>query len=176
MVRDQGVGGSNPPCPKRGHRLCWCTTQSREEACFAPEMTLFQVFFRDECTSYRGKFGHSMCGFDQILYNSSRKSLWCKTAVRQSEHQSCQNLQYDRDIHGNYSTVGVPLLDGSTDRRKENSKTSKKCPTFPRLQVCPITNSCYLNNVNIYSAGLFCFIWGHRAIICIRYKNGVRRE
>ena len=73
-----------------------------------------------------------------------------KTTVRQSELQSCQNLQYDRDIHGNYSTVGVPLLNGSTDRRKENSKISKKCPTFPRLQVCPITNFCYLNNVNIF--------------------------
>lgn len=83
---------------------------SRKEACFAPEMPIFRCFFRYVCTTHRGKFGHSMCGFDQILYNSSRKSLWCKTAVRQSEHQSCQNLQYDRDIHGNYSTVGVPLL------------------------------------------------------------------
>lgn len=27
---------------------------SRKEACFAPEMTIFQVFFRDECTTHRG--------------------------------------------------------------------------------------------------------------------------
>ena len=148
---------------ERGHRLCWCTTQSRKEACFAPEMTIFRCFF----VMYVQLIAETMTLL-VALYNSIAEIPLAKITVRQSELQSCQNLQYDRDIHSNYSTIGVPLLNGSTDRRKENSKTSKKCPTFPRLQVCPITSSCYLNNVNIYSDGMFCFIWGHRAIICIR--------
>ena len=92
LVRDQGVGGSNPPCPKRGHWLFVVVQLNRGNPLYL----------------------HLKCRFSGVflwcLYNSSRKSLWCKTAVRQSEHQSCQNLQYDRDIHGNYSTVGVPLL------------------------------------------------------------------
>ena len=76
---------------KRPLIVCCCTTQSRKSALFAPEMPIFRCFF---------------VMFVQLI----AEILWCKTAVRQSEHQSCQNLQYDRDIHGNYSTVGVPLL------------------------------------------------------------------
>ena len=60
------------------------------------------------------------------LYNSIAEIPLPKTTVRQSERQSCQTLQYDRDIHGNYSTVGVPLPDRSEDRRKENSEAAPK--------------------------------------------------
>ena len=79
LVRDQGVGGSNPPCPKRGHRLCWCTTQSRKEACFAPEMTIFRCFF--------------------VMYVQLIAEIpLTKTKVHQTGRQPRQDLQNDRNI------------------------------------------------------------------------------
>ena len=88
--------------------ICWCTTQSRRYATYHGnklEMMFFQVFFRDECTTYRGKFGHSMCGLTRLCTTHRgkqleftfhcttllRKFLLCKTVAR-------QDLQNDRDI------------------------------------------------------------------------------
>ena len=98
-------------------------------------MTIFQVFFLDVCTTHRGNHGFRRFFVQLIaetmtllvaLYNSIAEIPLAKTAGRQSELQSCQNLQYDIYIHGNYSTIGVSLLDRSTDRRKENSKAAPK--------------------------------------------------
>ena len=79
---------------ERGHRLCWCTTQSRKEACFAPENDVFSGVF-------------SWC-----LYNLSRKTVEIYVSLYNSIAeipfvQNCspsdwtpalQDLQNDRDI------------------------------------------------------------------------------
>ena len=64
---------------ERGHRLCWCTTQSRKEACFAPEMTIFRCFF--------------------VMYVQLIAEIpLTKTKVHQTGRQPRQDLQNDRNI------------------------------------------------------------------------------
>ena len=87
--------------------MCWCITQSRKEACFAPEMTIFQVFFLDVCTTHRGNHGFRRFFVQLIaetmtllvaLYNSIAEIPLAKTKVHQTGRQPRQYLQNDRNI------------------------------------------------------------------------------